>query len=75
MVVRSSTGYWRRFSLSSARTMLLATAVDGEPIEHEHGAPLRLVAPGRRGYDWVKWVTTIEVSAAPFWLNWPLPLH
>ncbi len=75
IVVRAATGYWRRFPPAAARTMLLATAVDGEPLAHEHGAPLRLVAPGRRGYDWVKWVTNVDVSSAPAWLSWPLPLR
>lgn len=74
VVVRASTGYWRRYTLAAARGMLLATWLDGEPLSHGHGAPLRLVAPGDRGYEWVKWVTEIEVSTVPAWLNWPLPV-
>jgi len=73
-LVRSSTGYWRRFSIDSAGKMLLAVAIGGDALVHEHGAPLRLVAPEHRGYDWVKWVTEIEVSPLPSWLRWPLPL-
>src|SRR6185437_44867 len=64
VVVRSATGYWRRFALADVRGALLATAVEDEPLTHGHGAPLRLVLPGRRGYEWVKWVTEIEVSTA-----------
>ncbi len=33
------------------------------PLSHEHGAPVRLVAPGRRGFQWVTWVVRIEVHA------------
>jgi len=74
LVVRSSTGYWRRFSIDSADKMLLAVAIGGDALVHEHGAPLRLVAPDHRGYDWVKWVDEIELSPLPAWLRWPLPL-
>jgi DMSO/TMAO reductase YedYZ molybdopterin-dependent catalytic subunit len=74
VVVRSVTGYWRRLPLGEARRTLLATHVDGEPLSHGHGAPLRLIAPGRRGYEWVKWVTEIEVSRRPSWWKWPLPI-
>ena len=73
VVVRSVTGYNRRFSLSDARGFLLATSVGGEPLSHGHGAPLRLVAPGHRGFEWVKWVTEIEISEAPAWWQLPLP--
>jgi DMSO/TMAO reductase YedYZ molybdopterin-dependent catalytic subunit len=34
----------------------------------------RLVAPGRRGYWWVKWVTAVEPSSVPAWLQSPFPL-
>ncbi|WP_367281021.1 molybdopterin-dependent oxidoreductase, partial [Thermoflexus sp.] len=27
--------------------------------------PMRLVAPGRRGFQWVKWVVEVEVLSAP----------
>ncbi|MFB6311185.1 MAG: molybdopterin-dependent oxidoreductase [Salinirussus sp.] len=61
VVVRSVTGYRWSFPLSAADDLLLATHVDGERLSHGHGAPLRLVAPGRRGFQWVKWVESIEV--------------
>jgi DMSO/TMAO reductase YedYZ molybdopterin-dependent catalytic subunit len=62
VVVRSVTGYRWSFPLDEAREMLLATHVDGTPLSHGHGAPLRLVAPDRRGFQWVKWVTELRVS-------------
>ncbi len=64
---QSITGYRWSLPLAEARDALLATHVlDGDgvaqPLTHGHGAPLRLVAPGRRGFQWVKWVTAIEVQ-------------
>jgi hypothetical protein len=35
--------------------------VGGEVLSHAHGFPLRLVAPERRGFQWIKWLATIEV--------------
>ena len=57
----SHTGYRWSFPLEAAGGLLLATRVGGEPLSHQHGAPVRLVAPGRRGFQWVKWVTHVEL--------------
>jgi DMSO/TMAO reductase YedYZ molybdopterin-dependent catalytic subunit len=59
--VVSHTGYRWSFDLRTARELLLATHVGDEPLSHDHGAPVRLVAPGRRGFEWVKWVTRVEL--------------
>ncbi len=75
VVIHSVTGYYRRFPIGEADGLLLATEVTGETLSHGHGFPLRLVAPGRRGFEWVKWVTEIEVSDAPSWWQPPLPLQ
>ncbi len=61
--VVSVTGY--RWSFAAGDELLLATHVAGQPLSHGHGAPVRLVAPGRRGFQWVKWVTRLEVRDAP----------
>ena len=57
----SVTSYRWSLSLDEARMALLATHIDEEPLSHQHGFPLRLVAPGHRGFEWVKWITRIEV--------------
>jgi DMSO/TMAO reductase YedYZ molybdopterin-dependent catalytic subunit len=61
VVVRSVTGWYAELPVNEARAALLATAVAGRPLPHGNGAPCRLVAPDRRGLEWVKWVTRIEV--------------
>ncbi len=68
------TGYARRFALGEASRLLLATHVAGRPLDHAHGAPLRLVVPDRRGFEWVKWIVALEVDDTPAWWQLPLPL-
>lgn len=41
---------------------LLATHINGEPLLHELGGPLRLVVPFLQGYKSVKWVGSIKVT-------------
>jgi hypothetical protein len=74
IVVRSVTGYSRRFARSDARGLLVATHAGEVPLSAGHGAPARLVAPGRRGYWWVKWITAIDVDDEPWWWQPPFPL-
>ena len=73
--VISHTGYRRRLPLRDAEHLLLATSAAGRPLSPGHGAPVRLVAPGRRGFWWVKWVARIEVVDAPWWVQPPFPLQ
>jgi hypothetical protein len=61
VTVHSVTGYRWSFPLAEARGFLLATHVGGDRLSHGHGYPLRLVAPDRRGFQWVKWVTRVEL--------------
>jgi molybdopterin-dependent oxidoreductase-like protein protein len=74
VLVVSATGYARRFPVTDAPRILLATHLGGEPLSAGHGFPVRLVAPGRRGFWWVKWVERIETSATPWWWQSPFPL-
>jgi DMSO/TMAO reductase YedYZ molybdopterin-dependent catalytic subunit len=71
--VVSRTGYRRRLPLSD--DLLLAVDVGGAPLSIGHGAPVRLVVPGRRGYHWVKWVSRVEHDSRPWWQEAPLPLR
>jgi hypothetical protein len=71
----SVTGFRRRLPLRDAADLLLATHAGGQPLSAGHGAPVRLVAPGRRGVWWVKWLRRVEVVDAPWWVQPPFPLQ
>jgi len=73
--VTSATGYSRLFPFADRDVLHLAVGYGGQPLRRGHGAPVRLVAPGRRGPWWVKWVTTVDVDDRPWWLQLPLPLE
>ena len=73
--VRSLTGYSRRFDIGDATQLLVATRVGGSPLDAGFGFPIRLVAPGRRGFAWVKWVSSVEADGAPWWWQPPFPLQ
>ncbi len=73
--VVSATGYRRRLPRGDAERVLLATHAGGAPLSLGHGAPVRLVVPGRRGFWWVKWVERIELVDEPWWWQPPYPLQ
>jgi DMSO/TMAO reductase YedYZ molybdopterin-dependent catalytic subunit len=62
VTVRSATGWYARMPIDEAPRAMLATGVAGGSLPVGNGAPCRLVAPDRRGLEWVKWVTRVEVS-------------
>ena len=59
--------FHRGLSLDEARLrdVLVAHAINGEPLPAAHGAPARLIVPGCYGMASVKWLTAIEVAVDP----------
>lgn len=47
-------------SQAAREDILLCYEMNGQPLPHGHGAPVRLVVPGWYGIAWVKWLTGIE---------------
>jgi DMSO/TMAO reductase YedYZ molybdopterin-dependent catalytic subunit len=72
--VRSATGYARWFGAATLDDVWLVTGVRGRTLSHAHGYPARIVAPSRRGFWWVKWVTSIQPSTRPPWAQSVFPL-
>ncbi len=60
--VRSATGWSVSLERHELDGAMLATRVAGQQLPAANGAPCRLVAPERRGLDWIKWVSEIEVA-------------
>ena len=58
----------RSLGLDRARDaeVLLAYAMNGEALPHQHGYPLRLIVPGWYAVASVKWLTEIELIDRPF---------
>jgi DMSO/TMAO reductase YedYZ molybdopterin-dependent catalytic subunit len=42
--------------------VFLAYEVNGQALPKKHGFPLRLVAEGYYGYDWIKYVDKVEAE-------------
>ena len=72
--VRSVTGYARWFGVPALDRVWLATGMAGRALPAGHGYPARIVAPGRRGFWWVKWVSQIRPSDRPAWAQSVFPL-
>jgi DMSO/TMAO reductase YedYZ molybdopterin-dependent catalytic subunit len=72
--VRSTTGFTRWFGADTLDQVWLATGVAGQELPYGNGYPARIVAPGRRGFWWVKWVGSIQPSSRPPWAQSFFPL-
>jgi len=60
--------YQRSLTLTDALRdeVLLVYAMNGRPLEPQHGYPLRLLVPSWYGMTSVKWLARIEAIAKPF---------
>jgi DMSO/TMAO reductase YedYZ molybdopterin-dependent catalytic subunit len=60
--------YHRSLSIEEARArdVLVAWAMNGQPLLPAHGAPARLVVPGSYGMASVKWLAAIDVVKGEF---------
>ncbi len=60
--------YQRSLTLDEAlrEDVLLAYAMNGEPLLPQHGFPLRLIVPGWYGMTHVKWLSRVTALAEPF---------
>jgi sulfane dehydrogenase subunit SoxC len=60
--------YQRSLPIAEAmrEDVLLAYAMNGQPLPAQHGFPLRLIVPGWYGMASVKWLRSITALAEPF---------
>src|SRR5438874_6603720 len=60
--------YARSLTIADAMRpeVMLVHAMNGEPLQPQHGFPLRLLVPGWYGMTSVKWLSSIEAIAEPF---------
>ena len=65
VIFYAADGYSSSFpieELNESDAFFLAYMANGEFLPEKEGYPVRLVAEGKWGYKWVKWVTRIEVT-------------
>jgi len=68
-------GYTTALPLAYIRKygVMLAYEVNGKPLEDYDGFPLRVIAFGKLGYKWAKWVNRLEIidtTKPGFWENY-----
>lgn len=65
VIFYAADGYTSSFpieELNGSDLFILAYKANGEFLPEKEGYPVRLVAEGKWGYKWVKWVVKMEVS-------------
>jgi DMSO/TMAO reductase YedYZ molybdopterin-dependent catalytic subunit len=63
--------------LDPAKERMLALSMNGQPLPHDHGAPLRVVCPHDLGYKGSKFVTRVEFARErqPGWWTLANPVY
>ena len=66
--LRETIHFERSLRIDDARgsDVLLAYAMNGEPLPVQHGYPLRVIVPGWYAVASVKWLDSIEIIGQPF---------
>lgn len=66
--VKMKQNFARSMSVEDAlqESHILCYEMNGEPLPHKHGAPLRLIAPGWYGIACVKWLNRIDIRDRRF---------
>ncbi len=64
VILRAHDGYSTSFPLSyiMENDIMMAHRMNGITMLPERGFPFELVAEGKWGYKWIKWITEIELS-------------
>ncbi len=73
IVTKSADGYTEAVPWEYVRDhpeVLVAYGLNGRTLATEHGAPARLLVPGRYGMRSTKWLTDIELSASDHEAYW-----
>jgi DMSO/TMAO reductase YedYZ molybdopterin-dependent catalytic subunit len=75
-------GHYREsFSLADlldpAQEILVALDMDGQPLSHDRGAPIRVIAPYRQAYKSIKFVYRLEFTSTiqPGWWTLANPIY
>jgi len=72
LALYAADGYTESIPLARAmgEDVLLAVQLNGEPLNETHGAPARLIVPGKYGIKNVKWIEKIDLVAGDFRGYW-----
>jgi DMSO/TMAO reductase YedYZ molybdopterin-dependent catalytic subunit len=67
IIFKAADGYTTSFPIDYIinQSIMLAFKINNVTIPPERGFPFQLVAEGKWGYKWIKWVTDIEITNDP----------